>query len=125
METAKIGKIKKEIIKILGLDLEYDTPIYIGESNYHHMLEKHKQDFIRFGMHIDNILSNPDFVGINPLDNSLEYIKEYKIENEYIKVAVRVSGRGHYFVKSMYSIPEYRVKKFLHIGRLKKLTNPP
>ncbi len=123
METAKIGTIKKEIIDILGLNLKYDTPIYIGESNYRHILEKHKSDFIKFGVYIDNIIENPDFVGINPKDKSIEYVKEFKIEDEFVKVAIRVSGKGNYFVKSMYSIPEYKVKKFLHIKRFKKLTN--
>lgn len=121
METAKIGKITKEVINILGLDLECDTPIYIGESNYHHMLEKHKQDFIRFGTYIDNIISNPDFVGINPKDKSLEYVKEFKIEDEFVKVAVRVSGGGNHFVRSLYVLNKNRVKKFVKAGKLKKV----
>lgn len=122
-QTAKIGTIKKEVIKILDLNLNCETPIYIGESNYRHMFEKHKADFVKFGAYIDNIIESPDFVGINPRDKSIEYVKEFKIEDEFVKVAVRVSGRGKYFVKSMYSIPGYKVKNFLHIKRFKKLTN--
>jgi hypothetical protein len=123
LSTAKIGIITKEVIEVLKLNLRYETPICIGESNYRHMLEKHKSDFIKFGVYIGNIIANPDFVGINPIDNSLEYVKKYKVENYFVKVAVRVSGKGNYFVKSMYSIQEYRVKKFLDMGRLKRLTD--
>lgn len=123
METAKIGVIKKEIIEILGLDLKCEAPIYIGESNYRHILEKHKSDFIKFGVYIDNIIENPDFVGINPKDKSIEYVKEFKIEDEFVKVAIRVSGNGNYFVRSMYTLNKNRVEKFIKTGNLKKLTN--
>lgn len=122
-QTAKIGTIKKEVIKILDLNLNCETPIYIGESNYRHMFEKHKSDFVKFGAYIDNIIESPDFVGINPIDKSIEYVKEFKIEDEFVKVAVRVSGRGRYFVRSMYTLNKNRVDRFVKSGNLKKLTN--
>lgn len=121
MDTSKIGKISKKVIEILKLNLKEEVPIYIGESNRLHIFEKHTADFINFSVFISDIIKNPDFVGINPRDNSLEYVKEFKIDNKFVKVAVRVSGKGNYFVKTMYSIPEYKVKNFLKIKRLKKV----
>ncbi len=121
MIITKIGIVTKRVIEMLKLNIEINTPIFISESNYKHMLEKHQKDFVRFAAHLDEILAKPDFVGLNPLDKSLEYIKEFKVGNEYVKVAVRMSGGGKCFVRSMYSIPDYRVETFLKIGRFKKL----
>jgi hypothetical protein len=106
---------------VLQVKIARDTPIFISASNYKHIFEKHEEDFVRFGGCINEILKFPDYVGINPKDNSIEYIKEFKIENEHIKVAVRVSKRGNYWVRSMYSVSIRKIKKFIKTKRLKKI----
>ncbi len=119
--VSQIGVISQKVISALNLNLKSNLPILIGENNYKHMLEKHPNDFVKYSQNIQKILANPDFVGINPKNRSLEYVKEFKIDNDFVKVAVRVSGKGNNFVRTMYTIPDYRVKKFLKTGRFKRV----
>lgn len=66
-------------------------------------------------------MGNPDYVGLNTKDESIEYVKEYKVDDEYVKVAVRVSGNRNYFARSIYVLNKTRVKNFITKGTLKKL----
>lgn len=77
------------------------------------MMSKHPKDFAKYEKEISNIISSPDYVGINKKDNSIEYIKEFKIDNEFVKVAVRVSNGNKFFVRSLYVVSNNRVYNFL------------
>lgn len=116
----QVGTLSKRAIGILGLNAPSDTPIFIGDANILHMQTKHPADYAKYGSEITTILSSPDYLGINSKDNSIEYVKEYKIGGEYVKVAVRVSGNGVYFVRSMYVLNTNRVNNFIKKGTLKK-----
>ena len=58
---------------------------------------------------------------LNAKDGSIEYIKEYRIDDEYVKVAVRVSDNDKYFARSIYVLNKTSVKSFIAKGALKKL----
>lgn len=120
--TGKIGKIKAEVIAALGLSVKANTPIYLGVSNINHMIKSHPADFQIYGSYIQQILDAPDFVGINPKDQSIEYVKEFIVNNEYVKVAVRVSTSGIYFARSLYILNSNRVHNFINKGTLIPLT---
>lgn len=109
----QIGKIDKRVINLLNLPVSPDTPIYIGDSNIQHMKSSHPKDYAKYSSNIIDILKNPDYVAINPKDGSIEYVKEFKINDEYVKVAVRVSGKGTYYARSMYILNKNRVKNFI------------
>ena len=47
------------------------------------MKTSHPSDYNKYGGEIKNILANPDYVGKNPKDDSIEFVKEYMIDNEY------------------------------------------
>ena len=47
------------------------------------MKKAHPGDYQKYGKNIKLILAQPDYVGLNPKDNSIEYVKEFMIENEY------------------------------------------
>ena len=83
------------------------------------MLNRHPSDFAKYGLYIGLIISEPDFVGINPKDQSIEYVKEFSIDNKFVKVAVRVSASGKYFVRSLYVLNTNRVNNFVAKGTLK------
>ena len=119
MKIEKIGVISKTVIEVLELDIKEDSPILISDGNYRHMKDRHPEDFEKYSLHIPGILKIPDYVGINPKDTSLEYVKEFEINEEFVKVAVRVSGKGIFYVRSMYTFED--AKKFIEKGRLKKL----
>lgn len=84
------------------------------------MQTSHPADFAKYGAEIVNILAHPDYVGQNPSDGSIEYVKEYLVEGEYVKVAVRLSKSDRYYARSLYVLNNKRVKNFIAKGTLKK-----
>ena len=119
----KIGNFSARIIETLELDIPVGTPIYIADSNIEHMKSSHPNDFKKYGAQLTNIIANPDYVGKNAKDDSIEFTKEFCVNGEYVKVAVRVSTRNVYYARSMYVLNPIRVKNFIAKGTLKKLDN--
>lgn len=117
----QVGTINRKVISALSLPIQPGTPIFLGDSNVIHMKNRHPEDYKKYGVDIPEILSNPDYVGLNKKDGSFEYVKEYKINNEFVKVAVRISGSGKYFARSLYILNKNRVNNFIEKGNLKKL----
>lgn len=109
----KVGKIDDKVITLLELPQPSNKTIFIGQTNINHMMSKHPKDFAKYGNEISHIISSPDYIGINKKDNSIEYIKEFKIDNEFVKVAVRVSNGNKFFVRSLYVVSNNRVYNFL------------
>ena len=86
------------------------------------MKNQHPDDYAKYGSQIPNIINFPDYVGINPSDNSIEYMKDFAVDNEYVKVAVRVSQSGKYFIRSIFIRNRAKVDSFIESGTLKPLT---
>lgn len=84
------------------------------------MQTSHPSDFAKYGGELINILAYPDYVGANPKDGSMEYVKEFLMDGEYVKVAVRLSGKGLYFARSLYVLNPKRVQNYIAKGTLKK-----
>lgn len=60
----RIGTLRKEILKIFGIELENDLPILIGQLNIEHIRNGHPEDYAKYGDSIPEILSNPTYVAI-------------------------------------------------------------
>lgn len=84
------------------------------------MQTSHPADYAKYGTHLAQILGEPDYVGINRKDDSIEYVKEFLLDGEYVKVAVRVSAGGRLFARSLYTLNRQRTKNFIAKGILKK-----
>ena len=121
MSRKKIGEFSAEIIKTLGLNISVGTPIYIADSNIEHMKSSHPRDYEKYGNDIESILADPDYVGKNIKDDSIEFTKEYVVDGDFVKVAVRVSLQNIYYARSMYILNSNRVKNFIAKGTLRKL----
>lgn len=106
--------------RLLGIDTPEDRTIYLGQSNLSHMRNSHPEDFAKYGGELINILAFPDYVGQNPADGSIEYVKEFWSDGEYVKVAVRLSKSARYYVRSLYVLNPSRVKNYIAKGTLKK-----
>jgi len=118
-----VGVISEKVKDTLGLDLEVGTPIYVGPTNIEHMQREHPTEYERYYRLLPRIISAPDFVGQNPKDSSIEYIKAFSTTTgKYLKLAVRISGDGFLFARSFYEIFERTVKKRTEKGMLKPLT---
>ena len=117
-----IGHFSKTVIETLDLhNIPAGTPIFIGESNVEHIKSRHPYEYEKYFCDIRGIIKNPDFVGINPSDSSIAFVKEYLIASEYVKVAVRITGGGTYFAKSLHSLSTYNAERYIAKGTLKKL----
>lgn len=108
----KVGKITKEVIEKLNLDIKEDTPIFIGEANIEHIKARHLEDYKKYGNQIPNIISNPTYLARDEKKNSIEYIKKYIINNEMVLIVVRASGKKQQFVRTMYIMAEEKIEKY-------------
>ena len=117
----KVGKLSGKVASVLGLSQRKNQPIMLGESNIDHMKRKHSDAYQKYGKHIPQIISQPDYVRINPKDDSIEYVKDFKINGEYVKVAVRAAGNNTLFARSIYVLSPERVKNLIKSGSLKKI----
>ena len=120
IQPIKAGEITEAVINALGLSIAPCTPIYIGQSNIDHMKKKHPVEYIKYGSYIPEVIKAPDYVGVNPKDKSIEYVKDFPIDNDYVKVAVRVSKSGTHFARSIYILKTPRVHNFIAKGTLRK-----
>lgn len=85
------------------------------------MQTAHPADFARYSAELGNILAHPDYVGQNPTDGSIEYVKEYLVNGEYVKVAVRLAKTNRFYARSLYILNNNRVQNYIAKGTLKKL----
>ena len=115
-----VGEVTEDIALLLGIALPADRTIYFGPSNLDHMKKSHPADFARYGGELMNILATPDYVGQNPTDGSIEYVKEVLLAGEYVKVAVRLSQSDRYYARSLYVLNNNRVRNYIAKGTLKK-----
>ena len=116
-----VGSISENIKKLLGLSSVGDDNIYMSATNIAHMESSHPSDYAKYKDQIQNILASPDYVGQNPNDNYIEYVKNFIIDSEYVKVAVRLSSGNKYYARSLYVLNKRRVENFIKKGTLKKV----
>lgn len=97
------------------------TPIYIGESNIEHIKARHPYEFEQYFSNIKEIISEPDYVGHNPKDKSIAYVKIYQLGTEHVRVAVRITPKGTAFAKSLHLLSTCNAERYIKHGTLKKL----
>ena len=116
----KIGKVNKKVIRLLNLQYEEELPIFLGDTNIEHMKRQHLKDYEKYGLDIQKIISNPTYVAKNPNQGSIEYIKQYKVNNEFVLVAVRINSKGTMFAKTLFIMTERKINIYLKNGYAKK-----
>jgi hypothetical protein len=84
------------------------------------MKDSHPADFEKYGTELINILMYPDYIGNNPTDGSIEYVKEFCTDGKYVKVAVRLSRNERFYARSLYVLNNKRVHNYIAKGTLKK-----
>lgn len=93
----------------------------MGEVNEKHMRTRHEYEYDKYSIEIPEILDKPDYVGINPHDDSIMYVKEYEECGEYIRVGVKVSCGGKYFARTLHLLSTCNAERYLEKGTLKKI----
>lgn len=120
-DIEKLGVVGEIIVNSFNLPISPDTPIYIGLSNRIHMENAHREIYLQYQSCMQEIIAYPDYVGVNPHDDSLEYYKKYGQITLNIKLAVRPTGKGIYFAKTLYEINEHSLNSYISKGRAKEV----
>ena len=104
-----VGILNSQIIEYFNLSTNF---VYIGEQNKEHIKKKHYEDYSKYYSYISEIINSPDYFGKNPLDNSIELVKEFKVnETNYVKVVLRISNSEVLFARTLYKLNS---SKFLY-----------
>ena len=125
VEKQKIGSFSREVIELLQLDIPAGTPIYIGSNNIEHIKSRHAYEYEKYFPYISNIISAPNYVGKNPSDESITFVKFFQTGKEYVRVAVRVTTNGTAFAKTLHLLSTVNAERYIEKGTLKTLTNTP
>lgn len=114
-------KVKKQIKELLGIQSDVNVIKYSKNNLEKHLLKRNHIDALKYFDKIEDILDEPDYVGINPNEKSecLEYVKVF---DKNILVALKIhSSEEFYYIPSMYTITDYKLQSRLFSGRLKKV----
>ena len=114
-------KVKEQIKELLGIQSDVNVIKYSKNNLEKHLLKRNHIDALKYFDKIEDIIEEPDYVGINPNEKSecLEYVKVF---DENILVALKIhSSEEFYYIPSMYMITDYKLQSRLFSGRLKKV----
>ncbi len=91
----KIGELTQEVIKLLNIDRKPCNIVMWAErlkyTEKHKLNFKTEEDYIEAISNIPNIIKYPDYVGLHPTDNSIQYIKQV---NRLMLVGIRIKPEG-------------------------------
>lgn len=119
----QVGYIKQEVLNVCQSDkltLKLNQPIYISDGNEDHIKNDHPIEYEKYFSELNNILENPDYMGIHPNGRSLEYFKFFEEGNEKILVAIRATQRGTLFVRSLYYVTDEKFQSYLDSNTIHK-----
>lgn len=116
-----VGYISQSVIETLGLKLKPETPVFIGESNIEHIKSRHPYEYDVYYKEISMIINFPDYVGLNPKDGSILFVKLFKVNADYVRVAVKIASSGKCFAKTLHSLSICNAERYIEKDTLKKL----
>lgn len=123
MLIRKIGVFNQQVLDILGDNITAGTPIYIGNVNEEHIKNRHPYEYDKYFKDMEYIIEKPDYVGKNPKDNSIIFVKEYKEDEEFIRVGIKISCHGLYFARTLHLLSQCNAERYIEKGNMKKLDN--
>lgn len=118
-QSQYVGKLEQKVIDAPNLMDLTQTEIHMGRDRVKY-IEKHKNDFLSeesWRTHVEaipDIIQNPDYVGIHPGGDGIEFIKQI---DEICLVAVRIKMKGKLWVRSVYPLTKKRLDNFIRTRR--------
>ena len=118
----ELGELSKEVIVLLNLNTN-ESKILLSNDRIKH-IKNHQNDFLSYEEFklctesAADVIQNPDYVGMHPDGESIQYIKEL---SENMVVAVKINNKGVKWVKSIYPISDAKLEGYINSGRLKKV----
>lgn len=121
-ESIVVGKVTKPILDTLNLSgSEKEIVLWKDRIRY---LDKHRADFPSdedFEKHIKMIpliIKEPEYVGLHPKGDSVQFIKRI---DEIMLVGIRVSTNQRWSFRSAYPITQEKFDTYLQSGSIKKV----
>ena len=120
-EKIIVGRYNLQFNKILNIDYD-ELDIYKSDGLLKHMKKRNHKNCLRYVNNIEDIISNPDYIGINPKESgrSLELIKRYE-NNVMVGIKLDVKN-NYYYISTMFEIQESKIERRLHSGRIKEFS---
>ena len=85
-----------------------------------HLVKKKHMKCIPYLDCLDDIILNPDFIGINPNEtiDSIEIVKRYEVG---VLVGIKLNYKENYlYVSTIHEISESKIRRRQNSGRLKR-----
>lgn len=116
---SRIGKFKQDYNKNLNTNMPC-LDIMQSSGLIKHIQKRHPNQ-VQYLSNINDILNNPDYIGMNPNQpDSIELIKVYA---DNILIAIKLdSSNGYYYIASLYDITQSKINSGLKSGRFKIFT---
>lgn len=112
-----VGTYSGQYDILLGVSLP-KLNIVQSEGLKKHISKKHPS-CLKYLSKISEIISSPDYIGINPKErNSFELIKKYD-DNVLIGIKLDIKN-NYYYVATLHDIKQSKINHRLFSGRLKK-----
>lgn len=118
----EIGFIKETIKSKLNISTNTDK-IFISNGLIKHLEKRNHQNMFKYLNEIENIINNPDYIGINPREKetSLEYVK---ILSDNVLVEIKLDMKNDYFyVATIHEISNSKLNQRIKKSRLLMFDN--
>ena len=109
----RVGAFSLEVVELLGLSIAPGTQIFVGQTNIDHMKTSHPEDFNKYYDCLEEILSTPDWVIPDPEGDGIQFVKQM---DAHVIVAVRASGSGKFYARTIFSMIREKVVKYAAKG---------
>ena len=114
----KVGTYNGQYDGLLGVCLP-KLNIVQSEGLEKHISKRHPS-CLRYISKISEIISSPDYIGINPKESSsFELIKQYD-DNVLVGIKLDIKN-NYYYVATLHDIKQSKINNRLFSGRLKKI----
>ena len=117
-ELIEVGRYNPRFNQLLGMNIK-ELKVYMSKGLSTHMIKRKHFKCLKHIEDIPEIISNPDYVGVNPNEKgmSIELVKKYK---DNVMIGIKLDTDGEYlYVSTMHDIQESKLQRRLYSGRLK------
>ncbi len=115
-----VGRYKAEYNDILQTDIPL-VKIYYSKGLKAHLINKKHFDCIKYIEKLEEIIKNPDYIGINEYEHgkSFEIVKVFE---DTILVGIKFNETQNYlYVSTIYRVHPSKLARRLHSGKIKAL----
>ena len=113
-----VGKFLTKFNHYLPYQLDQEI-IYRSIGLEKHILKRHP-DCLQYVGLIPDILSSPDYIGVNPNEKSISF-ELVKVVAENVQIGIKLDAAENYlYVATLHTITSAKLKHGIENGRLKK-----